>query len=92
MPVGAIVIVPKAHAQLANLESIRYFERNTWSMASALAWGGRSQGVATSLWELAVDSSTPDLAVGDLLGSSLFNLLILGCIATAFRAKRCRKR
>jgi cation:H+ antiporter len=47
---------------------------------------------ATSLPELAVDCSAaaigaPDLAVGDLMGSSLFNLLILACIDLAFRSR-----
>lgn len=48
---------------------------------------------ATSLPELAVDLHAiklgqPDLAVGDLLGSSLFNLLILAVVDIAFRHPR----
>jgi cation:H+ antiporter len=48
---------------------------------------------ATSLPELVVDVHAirlgqPDLAVGDLLGSSLFNLLILAVVDTAFRHPR----
>ena len=48
---------------------------------------------ATSLPELVVDlravrAGQPDLAVGDLLGSSLFNLLILAILDTAFGQPR----
>ena len=48
---------------------------------------------ATSLPELMVDINAiwldqPDLAVGDLLGSSLLNLLILAVVDTAFRHPR----
>jgi cation:H+ antiporter len=47
---------------------------------------------ATSLPELTVDCNAaiigaPNIAVGDLLGSSLFNLLILGCIDLVHRSK-----
>lgn len=47
---------------------------------------------ATSLPELTVDCNAaiigaPDIAVGDLLGSSLFNLLILGCVDLVHRSK-----
>ncbi len=50
---------------------------------------------ATSLPELTVDISAvrfglPDLAVGDLMGSSLFNLLILAVADLAHRSRaRC---
>lgn len=51
--------------------------------------GGLLLAGATSLPELAVDLKSvqldlPDLAVGDLLGSSLFNLLILATLDFAF--------
>lgn len=50
---------------------------------------------ATSLPEITVDFNAihigePDLAVGDLLGSSLFNLLIIIVVSTVFRlSKEC---
>jgi cation:H+ antiporter len=49
-------------------------------------------GIATSLPELAVDCSAvlidaPDLAVGDILGSCLFNLLILAVLDMLYRTR-----
>jgi len=49
--------------------------------------------LATSLPELSVDLNAvrmglPDLAIGDLMGSSLFNLLILGSLDIAVRSPR----
>ena len=63
-------------------------------MADATGWGrifigGLLLAGATSLPELmvdlkAVEMNLPDLAVGDLLGSSLFNLLILSTLDFSF--------
>lgn len=65
-----------------------FLTRNADTIAETTKWGrllvgGIFLAAATSLPELFVDISAvrnnmPDLAVGDLMGSSLFNLLILG--------------
>lgn len=63
-------------------------------IAAATGWGRMFVGSlllagATSIPELMVDMKSiqlnlPDLAVGDLLGSSLFNLLILATLDFSF--------
>ncbi len=66
------------------------------AIAELTRWGRLLVGsvflaAATSLPELSIDVSAvrgghPDLAVGDLLGSSLFNLLILGLLDMSHRS------
>jgi len=67
------------------------------ALGERLGMGGSLAGMvllatATSLPELAIDCNAaamgaPDLAVGDLFGSSLINLLILACIDLLFRTR-----
>lgn len=66
-------------------------------LGERLGMGGSLAGMvllatATSLPELAIDCNAaamgaPDLAVGDLFGSSLMNLLILACLDLLFRTR-----
>ncbi len=73
---------------------VRFADR----IADETGWGRLFVGSlvlagATSLPELMVDLNAirlgqPDLAVGDLMGSSLFNLLILAAMDTIFRNAR----
>lgn len=66
-------------------------------LGERLGLGGSLAGMvllatATSLPELAIDCNAaamgaPDLAVGDLFGSSLMNLLILACLDLLFRTR-----
>ncbi len=82
--ISAIIIIIAGH----------YLTRSADKIADLTGWGKMFVGSlllagATSLPELMVDikavkMNLPDLAVGDLLGSSLFNLLILATLDFTF--------